>query len=224
MSEEFGTGQPLTPYAPGDVVGLRVWTVQLRSATWAVDCAGEVVQQPERYALKSVYRDYYWRPDENVALCLKVPGSKAPSLPRIHTEDCRENHHHNEKEPMRQDTCYRDHYPDRIDPGHSCGFYAYTSTEENKYLTASSVQIEGAVSGYGLCTIGRRGFRASKARVLAFVRPSPNAAPPAGRVSRAVWERFDPERLAWLFGVRLFETREALVEAIPLGIRTASWS
>lgn len=51
----------------------------------------------------------------------------------------------------------------------SCGFYAYfdggNDWKEPQRVTA-------VIEGYGVCTVGTRGFRASKAKVLALVEPS----------------------------------------------------
>jgi hypothetical protein len=49
-----------------------------------------------------------------------------------------------------------------------CGFYAYFDGS-NQY--ANSDRVTGIVEGYGVTTIGNRGFRSSKARILALVAP-----------------------------------------------------
>lgn len=56
----------------------------------------------------------------------------------------------------------------------TCGYYAYfDGTNEYKDRT----RITAVVEGYGLCTVGDRGFRAEKMRLLALVKPKA-AVPP----------------------------------------------
>lgn len=50
----------------------------------------------------------------------------------------------------------------------SCGFYAYFDGG-NDY--ARSGTVSALVEGYGVCTVGHRGFRAEKARLVALVLP-----------------------------------------------------
>lgn len=51
-----------------------------------------------------------------------------------------------------------------------CGFYAFTSEDDPEYMQAGRVL--GIIEGYGETLIGTRGFRCSKARILALA-PSP---------------------------------------------------
>lgn len=53
--------------------------------------------------------------------------------------------------------------------GCSCGFYAYFRGR-NSYI--GNAQVAGIIQGYGVCTVGNRGFRAEKARLVALVAPS----------------------------------------------------
>lgn len=53
--------------------------------------------------------------------------------------------------------------------GCSCGFYAYFDGR-NDYAKAS--RVAAVIEGYGVCTVGERGFRSEKARLLAIVDPS----------------------------------------------------
>lgn len=50
-----------------------------------------------------------------------------------------------------------------------CGFYAYFDGT-NDYHTPGAT-IEALIEGFGVCTVGGAGFRASKARLVALVRP-----------------------------------------------------
>lgn len=58
----------------------------------------------------------------------------------------------------------------------SCGYYAYFDGG-NDYETDGRVTV--IVEGTGVCTVGGRGFRASRGRLLAFVNTEPSAAPVA---------------------------------------------
>jgi hypothetical protein len=51
--------------------------------------------------------------------------------------------------------------------GCSCGFYAYFDEDHNPHHSKSNVLC--VIEGYGLLTVGTRGFRAEKARLLALV-------------------------------------------------------
>ena len=51
----------------------------------------------------------------------------------------------------------------------SCGFYAYTDTGRNIWLMARSVA--ALIEGYGRATVGSRGFRVEKARLVALIDP-----------------------------------------------------
>lgn len=49
-----------------------------------------------------------------------------------------------------------------------CGYYAYFNGE-NTY--AKTGRVSAIIEGYGVCTVGSRGFRASKAKLVALVLP-----------------------------------------------------
>lgn len=55
-----------------------------------------------------------------------------------------------------------------------CGFYAYFDQGHNPHHNAG--QILALIEGYGLMSVGERGFRCEKARLVAFI--DENAAPP----------------------------------------------
>lgn len=80
--------------------------------------------------------------------------------------------------------CIRDQwpYPDdaaALPGGHriagldcTCGFYAYFDNSNDYYEKLYGIpKVTGIVEAYGTVTIGSRGFRASKARIVAIVRP-----------------------------------------------------
>ncbi|AKU15781.1 hypothetical protein [Luteipulveratus mongoliensis] len=54
-----------------------------------------------------------------------------------------------------------------------CGFYAYFDGSADYYETArdEGVALAAVIEGYGVCTTGSRGFRASKARIVALIVP-----------------------------------------------------
>lgn len=53
-----------------------------------------------------------------------------------------------------------------------CGFYAYCNGGNDYHRqTMGAITVQGIVEGYGLVTVGTRGFRASKARLAAIVLP-----------------------------------------------------
>lgn len=56
--------------------------------------------------------------------------------------------------------------------GCSCGFYAYFDGTNDYANMIVGVSVTGIVEGYGLVTVGSRGFRAEKARIVALVEPS----------------------------------------------------
>jgi hypothetical protein len=147
-----------TDFAAGDVVGLRVWVPHV---TYPADADPLVL-------LKSVYREYYWHDGENVARCIPSTSDGAHNARLIRLASCITDHHHDADNPYRCDTlaCHREHR-DGIDPGHDCGFYAYTTnafTDPNPYLKAKALHVMGVVQGYG--------FRVSKARILGVCLPT----------------------------------------------------
>lgn len=78
-----------------------------------------------------------------------------------------------------------------------CGFYAYFDLKANLYHIAGNVL--GLIEGYGTMTIGERGFRASKARIVALIEPVPEAV--RGR-----------------YGVPIFSTVDAALAEFPLSV------
>lgn len=122
------------------------------------------------------------------------------------------------------------------DPGHvvasekcECGFYAYfdggndylvdrtgSSWSTAMYVTYGTFtnhepdrapRVGAIVNGYGVVTVGSRGFRAAKAEVVALIAPSSDQARHA--VAFAKVRRNYP-------GLPVFDTERAAVEAYPL--------
>lgn len=70
----------------------------------------------------------------------------------------------------RRGLAYRDHKVARL--GCTCGFYAFHDGSNELFHSGFAVhQCEGIIEGYGRCTVGDRGFRAEKCRVVALVLP-----------------------------------------------------
>lgn len=140
------------PFALGTLIGLR---------SFRVDHYGR---------LKATALDVVWTPGENVARCfhsLVAPpsmysfaamtssllyGGGGYSTPAAETK------------PKKPPT---DHRPGALEC--TCGFYAYFDEGKNRYHQPG--QLRAVVEGYGLVTVGQRGFRAEKARILGLVIP-----------------------------------------------------
>lgn len=193
----------------GAVKGLRIWQ--------------PVMNLDKRVWLKSLYQDYRWKVGENVATCATGAGP-------VRTYECltgaegHPNHAGVTSISGRASLgpgCWRDHDPDGIDPGHACGFYAYQrDLDSNPYLKFAGLCVEGLILGYGRTVIGTKGFRCSKAKILALVLPG-YMGNPAIAAMRA---KQDAEIHAALYtgiartypGIPTFPSRQALLDAIPI--------
>lgn len=151
-SKEQFSGEP--PLELGSIRGLRQWRIFLNYHNGPKQPSGEVLVSP-------VYSAYWWREGENVVTrcnrCwLYVPLEQTLKM----LEDGTANNN----------TSYRDglypSIPATIHPGCSCGFYAFTDGRDD--LGLQGVLISGIIEGYGRVTVGQRGFRAEKARIVAL--------------------------------------------------------
>ncbi len=138
--------------------------------------------------LRGVTHQDIWRPGENVAACY-APGPQLPSVPMdlallqappsyvdfhvpFHTAKAQRRKARKADVRMKEwkDECQRlrdeweGHGLDKCDHG----FWAYY-TPQSDY--ASPDKVYGVVEGYGQCVIGTKGFRASKARIVALSLP-----------------------------------------------------
>lgn len=86
---------------------------------------------------------WLWRPGENVAACLPALSWPLASTP---TQDHRAG-----------------------SMGCRCGFYAYFQAGYNPHTRPGD--IFGLIEGYGVVTVGTRGFRCEKARIVALIAP-----------------------------------------------------
>lgn len=88
--------------------------------------------------------------------------------------------------------------------GCSCGFYAYFDGR-NDYKERHRLGV--VIEGYGVCTVGTRGFRAEKARPVALIAPGRKF--PSGRFQLVL--RNYPE-------VPVYANKSAALEAHPLTV------
>lgn len=207
-------------FAAGCVYGLR---------SWKIDDAGR---------LRGISYEEIWRPGENVSVCKAKKTELVGTCPKYKPKDA-------DKKPSPEppgynswfvryvtpgraacptvDGVYCDGYVHRrnTDPGHHfdpachCGFWAY----DDQDLFGPGGQVSGVISGYGKVTIGTKGFRVEKARIVGLSRNQP-----LGRYDdddydngpRRVRDR-RWARLQQLYpGVVFADTIEELTERFPL--------
>lgn len=104
----------------------------------------------------------------------------------------------------------------------TCGYYAYLNGRYTEH--ASSHHPMGIIEGYGVVTIGERGFRASKARLLCLIgSDTPPHIDMQEEMRRGVlgWGKYDgtsyvPPGLAEEYGVPVFATIEEAIREFPL--------
>lgn len=139
-------------FALGSVKGLR---------SWEIDDKGR---------LRGVTHPAVWLPGENVATCRVKP--RCPKSPprdpwTITYGGSDLSGSRALIKPCGVDGCDGGEHPatHTFDPSCECGFWAY---DECGYRPHG--QVTGVVEGYGRTTIGSKGFRCEKARVLALAR------------------------------------------------------
>lgn len=88
--------------------------------------------------------------------------------------------------------------------GCKCGFYGYYDGSNDYH---QSDRVSAVVEGYGEVVIGTRGFRATKARIVALTIPDTVAVPLAMRVRHNYRE------------IPIFDSFEAMVTAVPTDIQ-----
>ena len=161
------TDRRVLDFAAGHVVGIRLMRCMPVPTPNLVG--------GRRWVLRSMYCNYVWKPDINLAGCLNYQQVRQGY--RIRTKECRETHTHlaelfaDGEADGSLPECYYEHDKERIDPGHSCGFYAYTETADNPYLGAIDLSVEAVIQGWGRTVIGTKGFRCERARILGLVLP-----------------------------------------------------
>lgn len=157
-----------TPLVAGTVIGIRAFTI---------DRLGR---------LGSPSYPTIFRPGENVAECRKNEGGSFSRLNRamLHSFYSPPTFYFDDRllsteKGARVEAKEPEHRPGDI--GCACGWYAYYDGS-NEYR--SPTRISAVVEGYGKCTLGERGFRAEKARLVALFKPGRHVT--ADRVARAV--------------------------------------
>lgn len=154
--------------------------------TWDVDDQGR---------LHGVTHKTIWTPGENVAKCEQGAGRYTP-CPTYWTS-------------CSDPTCvpHKGHFiasePHAFDPDCSCGFWAY---DEHTFKPHGAIL--GIIEGFGKTTVGTRGFRCEKARIVALCRNLDAEVVEMDRVSLSLWlrlKRLYPE-------VQFFDEIDEMVE------------
>lgn len=163
MSKSDFSGEEFD-YAPGSIHGLR---------SWRMDSFGR---------LTGVTHKEVWTPGENVATCKAVKRVQCPSVSakkirkweedryaiRLYREGAPKIDPRSILMPCGKDlTCAAGYHSvpsgHSFDPRCECGFWAYF---EDGFSAHGDVV--GVVESYGKTTIGTKGFRAERARIVAF--------------------------------------------------------
>lgn len=148
-------------FAAGSVQGMR---------SWGMDSLGR---------LHGITHKLVWRPGENVAACQKqrrIPCPKVAELAgrKERSRRVRGYEHDYYSWQVGGTTCGLRGCADGTHPAPSehafdanceCGFWAY-----DEHSFQSHGDVSGVIEGYGKTTIGTRGFRCEKARVIALCR------------------------------------------------------
>lgn len=159
MSELFSE----RPFVAGSLTGIR---------SFKIDRFGR---------LRATQINVVWTPGENLARCMKdqfnTGGAFASflslSIPKLTYKvdplngwitPVTENEKPKEEEPKPKTV---DHRVATL--GCTCGFYAFFDNDENQWHQPG--QIKGLIEGYGLTTVGTRGFRCEKAKIRALILP-----------------------------------------------------
>lgn len=219
MSDFAGTEYD---FAAGSLKGLRGWNM---------DHLGR---------LHGVTHQEVWRPGENVSVCkqaTKVPcpqvnhrdeARRASEAGRAQVESKKRRKKRESeltfipdetwhftftvRQPCADPTCVGGEYhaapsDHRFDPECQCGFWAY---DEDGFTPQGSVI--GVIEGYGKTTVGTKGFRAEKARIVALCCEDGEG----DRLSRSTLTR-----LATLYpDVSFHDDLDAMVDAHPEVMRT----
>lgn len=146
------------PFAAGSLIGIR---------SWRVDTYGR---------LQASQVNVVWTPGEMVARCMREQytygGSLASSLSQQLMSMSKVYGYSSSAfpDPTTHVSIASTPPPEPHRVGSlscTCGFYAYFDNGPNTYHAPSNVQ--GLVEGYGVTTVGTRGFRAEKARIKALI-------------------------------------------------------
>lgn len=182
-------------FAAGAIKGLR---------SWKADKQGR---------LRGVTHTTVWLPSENVSVCKDPGGSYEPCPKRERRRTDPGGYYpsltityHSDYDTTCDDpTCTPSgHFvaateTHLFDPNHSCGFWAY---DEHHFQEHGDVI--GVIEGYGKTTIGTKGFRCEKARIVALCRKHGG-----GDLSLSLWLRLQQLYPA----AKFYEDRDQMVTA-----------
>lgn len=147
------------PLIAGSIVGLR---------SFGVDTLGRLTG----VNFKSVFT-----PDVNAAIC-RGDTRRSPfaflTMPHMMSLPC-------ECPACKTPQSKKNHRPGTLDC--TCGYYAYFDREANPYHKDGNML--GLVEGFGNVTVGSRGFRAEKAKLVALIDES---ATPLALIKRYTWQ------------------------------------
>lgn len=131
-----------TPFVAGSLFGMRAFGVTKR---------GQLVGP----SFSTV-----WKDGENEAVCMQF---REPDLYGFDPTTA-----HPFRPPLKVRLNHLAHMHKVANQECGCGFYAYYRGVNDYHR---SWTIQGIIEGYGTCTVGPRGFRCSKAKIVALVNP-----------------------------------------------------
>ena len=178
------------PFAVGKVVGIRGWEFN----RW----------NPDLLMPLSAKSAGSWHPGENVATCTGDLSWHYMEPSRLVVQRLQNYGRWSEAEALEKLLEGGEKKTLPISSKHcTCGFYAYWPKGLRLYSTANlmGASVVGLVEGYGHVTYGSEGFRASKARIIAFYNPFKEPPPEKGKI-RAAFFRFGKwysEGIHWLW-------------------------
>lgn len=151
-------------FALGSVKGLR---------SWQIDDKGR---------LRGITHPAVWLPGENASTCrVKTRCPSSPMSDGLFYDRPTLGPRSLDKNACKVDGCDGIHHPTThtFDPNCECGFWAY---DEAGFKPCG--QVTGVIEGFGRTTIGTKGFRCEKARVVALARENDD-----GALSLSEWLR-----------------------------------
>lgn len=144
-------------FVAGSLIGTR---------TWRIDNYGR---------LAAVTVGAFWTPGVNEAKCLKGEYATGGMLSQMITFTLGSGNYlvpspiYTAAPAPEPESAPENHMPGSLRC--QCGYYAYFTEASNPYHVERQGVIEGIVEGYGLVTVGTKGFRAQRARIVALVVP-----------------------------------------------------
>jgi len=144
----------LRPFVAGSLIGIR---------SFKADALGR---------LTGVSVPQIWLPGENVAVCRKDHGNPVTAMLQSFSFTIAYSCTCSLCAPVKPalETAQRKTRETAHDVGSlscGCGFYAYFDHGANPYHATG--QLHGLIEGYGVVTVGTRGFRCEKAKLLALI-------------------------------------------------------